>query len=130
MVCPNYELNTNKFLETLGIKPTPMNRTRIFYTICIMVRLLIAGIVLQLKNKVWLPYVVFIISLITSYRLFKNLRGNWWWSRSFHLIVSMLLVLISFLLIIKKLNNPELIAYLLYFDVLGGLIYSLGVTRC
>tara|TARA_B110000208_G_C11537750_1_gene346794 strand:- start:113 stop:505 length:393 start_codon:yes stop_codon:yes gene_type:complete len=130
MVCPNYELNTNKFLESLGIKPTPMNRTRIFYTICIMVRLLIAGIVLQLKNKVWLPYVVFIISLITSYRLFKNLRGNWWWSRSFHLIVSMLLVLISFLLIIKKLNNPELIAYLLYFDVLGGLIYSLGVTRC
>ena len=130
MVCPNYELNTNNFLESLGINPTPHNRSMIFYTICIMVRLLIAGIVLQLKNKYWIPYVVFIISLITSYRLFNNLRGDWWWSRSFHLIVSMLLLVISFLLIIKKLNKSELIAYLLYFDVIGGLIQSLGVTRC
>jgi hypothetical protein len=130
MKCPNSEPNTNKFLESIGIKPTPENRIRIFYTICIIVRLLIAGLALQLKDKVWLPYVVIVIALVTSFRLFQNLYGTWWWSTSYHLVISILLVVISFLLIIKKCNRPELISYLLYADVLGGFIQSLGVVRC
>ena len=129
MTCPNSEVNTNLFLKKIGINPTPENRSRIFYTICIFVRLLIAGLALQFKNNKWLPYLVIIFSLITSIRLYNNLYGSWWWSRTYHLIISILLIFVSVLVIINK-CKPEYIAYLLYIDVLGGFFQSLGVERC
>ena len=128
--CPNSELATNRALSDLGILPTPENRTRIFFTICIVLRLLLAGIVLHFKDNRFLPYLVLIIGLLTSYRLFNNLYGPWWWKRIYHLIISISLSTIAFLIIIKKIKHTEWMAYLLYIDVVVGFIQSLGVTRC
>ena len=128
--CPNFEPVTNKTLKNMGIDPTPENRTRVFYTICIVLRLLIAGVVLQYKDNRYLPYILLILSLFTAYRLYNNLYGQWWWKRIYHMITSLFLAIICLAIIFKKTNHMEWMAYVLYLDVFVGIVQSLGVKRC
>jgi len=128
--CPNFDTVTNEALENIGIDPTPENRTRVFYTICIIIRVLLAGIVLHFKDNRYLPYILLIISLFTSYRLYNNLYGKWWWKRSYHLIISLALSITCLLIIFKIIKQTEYMAYILYLDVFIGVIQSIGVKRC
>jgi hypothetical protein len=127
--CPNIDNDTLNALKKMGIKPTIENRKRIFYTLCIVLRLFLAGLVYQLKNNIWLPYIILCISIYTIYRLTNNLYGKWWWSRPFHLLISCLLAIVSILVILKKVDG-KYISYLLYLDVFGGFTQSLFIKRC
>ena len=75
-------------------------------------QLFIAGLSYQFKDSYWLPYLVLVIGLYTGYRISKNLNGNEWWSRKFHLIIVILLCIVSVLIILKKVNG-KYISYLL-----------------
>jgi hypothetical protein len=101
----------------------------LFYTLCIVLRLFIAGLAYHFRDSYWLPYLVLIISLYTGYRISKNLNGNEWWSRKFHLIITILLSIVSVLIILKKVDG-KYISYLLYLDVFVGFTHSLLITRC
>tara|TARA_B110000208_G_scaffold186658_1_gene243509 strand:- start:4094 stop:4483 length:390 start_codon:yes stop_codon:yes gene_type:complete len=129
MQCPNIDNDTYNFLKSISISPTPENRKRIFYTICIFIRLTLAGIIYYLKDNKYLPYITLVISSLTIYRLSKNLNGNFWWSRKFHVLINVLLIINS-LIILKTNKYKEYISYLLYIDVLGGIMKSIGNVWC
>ena len=129
MKCPNIDDDTINALIKLGIKPTIENRIRIFYTICIIARLLLAGSVYYLKDQKLLPYITLLISSLTVLRLSKNINGRFWWSRKFHILIAILLIINS-ILIIKFNKYKEYISFLLYIDVFGGLIQSIFKSRC
>ena len=88
--CPNIDKDTLNILKKISINPTINNRILIFYCICIIVRLLLAKLAYTYKDKYWLPYLTIMINVFIIYRLKKNLYGNWWWSRPFHLVISIL----------------------------------------
>jgi hypothetical protein len=127
--CPNIDKDTLNILKKISINPTINNRILIFYCICIIVRLLLAKLAYTYKDKYWIPYLTIMINVFIIYRLKKNLYGNWWWSRPFHLVISILLVIVSILIILGKMNS-KYISYLLFIDVMGGFINSLLITRC
>ena len=129
MKCPNIDIDTFKFLKKLNIEPTIENRKRVYYTICIFIRLTLAGIIYYLRNKKYLPYIIILLCLLTIYRLFKNLNGKFWWSRKFHVLICLLLIINS-ILIIKKNKYQKYISYLFYLDVLIPLIYSFTNPWC
>ncbi len=127
--CPNIDKDTMKRLQSLNIQPNVHNRVVIFYTICIILRLLLAGLSYQLRDQLWLPYLTMIISGFVIYRLHDQLYGQWWWSRPFHFMIMILLFIVSILIIYKKVDS-KYISYLLYVDVIGGFIHSLLIERC
>ena len=71
--CPNIDKDTLNVIKKIGLDSTPKNRAIIFYSICIVVRLLIASVAYQYKDKKWLPYLILIPSAIVIYRLYNNL---------------------------------------------------------
>ena len=129
MTCPNIDIDSLNFLKRININPTIENRRRIYYTICIFIRLTLAGIIYYLKDYKYLPYIFIIISLLTIYRLSKNLNGTFWWSRKFHILICLLLIINSIYIILKN-KYQNYISYLLYLDVLIPLIYSLSNPWC
>ena len=127
--CPNIDKNSIKFLKNIGMNPTIENRKIVFLTICIFVRLIIAGLAYQYRNKKWLPYLIIILCGFIIYNLYKTLNLNNWWSKKFHILINILLINVSILIIFKKLDS-KYISYLLYIDVIGGFIHSLLIKRC
>tara|TARA_B110000495_G_C22858210_1_gene500424 strand:+ start:62 stop:454 length:393 start_codon:yes stop_codon:yes gene_type:complete len=127
--CPNIDINTLNIIKKIGLDSSVKNRAILFYSICVIVRLLIAGLAYQFRNKTWLPYLVMVISTIVIYRLYNNLYGRWWWSRPFHLLMMILLFIASILTIYKYIDG-KYISYLLYLDLFGGFIHSLFIKRC
>lgn len=127
--CPNIDKNSIKFLKNIGMNPTIENRKIVFLTICIFVRLIIAGLAYQYRNKKWLPYLIIILCSFVIYHLYKTLNLNYWWSKKFHILICLLLIIVSILIILKKLDS-KYISYLLYIDVIGGFMHSLLIKRC
>ena len=127
--CPNIDPDTYNGLRKLGVSMDVHNRQILFYTLCIVLRLFLAGVAYQLKDTLWFPYIVIVISLFIMYRLHDKLEGNFWWSRKFHFIVCLLLVIVSLLKIVGVLAG-EYISYLLYLDVGVGFFHSLMIKRC
>jgi len=127
--CPNIDKDTLNNIKKMGLVPNVKNRAILFYSLCIILRLFIAGLAYQFKDSYWLPYLVIIICVFTGYRISRNLNGNEWWSRKFHLIIVILLCIVSVLIILKKVNG-KYISYLLYLDVFVGFTHSLFITRC
>ena len=129
MKCPNSDKDTLNAVKKMGLVPTVKNRMILFYTLCIVLRVFIAGLAYHFRDSYWLPYLVIVISLYTGYRISKNLNGNEWWSRKFHLMITMLLTIVSVLIILNKVDG-KYISYLLYLDVFVGFTQSLLITRC
>lgn len=106
-------------------------RRRVYYTICILLRLAIAGLVLQLKDKYFMPYIVGIISIYPIISLgFYRKQDNQWWSNKFQLVIAIALF-ISCLLLILKVQLPTYVpALILFISVLGGVFQSLLIPSC
>jgi hypothetical protein len=71
MVCPNSNKQFDNFLSLfidndVSSTERAYERRRLYYTVCITFRLFIFGLLLQLRDKVWLPYIV---ALITGYSI-------------------------------------------------------------
>jgi hypothetical protein len=106
-------------------------RRRVYYTICIMIRLAIAGLVLQLKDKEFMPYLLAVISIYPIISLgFYRTEDNQWWSDKFQLAIAIALLVASVLLIFKV-NIPTYIpALILFISVFGGVFQSLLIPSC
>lgn len=137
MSCPNNNKVFDKplsFLFDKDITPEDMayQRRRVYYTICVFLRLAIAGLLLQLKDKVWIPYIVGIVSLYSIYSLgFVRTEDNQWWSNKFQLIMAILLFIVSILIIFKVKQIPTWTMSLLFFiSIFGGVFQSLLIKSC
>ena len=138
MSCPNNNKVFDNFLfksglinENLDDKQKAYERRRVYYTICITIRLAIAGLLLQLRDKVWVPYVVALFSLYSFISLaFIRKQDNQWWSNKFQLVIAILLLLAS-LLLIFKVNIPTYTLSILFFiSIFGGYFQSLLIPSC
>jgi len=128
-ICPNIDIDTFNAVQNAGIQPTVHNRMILYYGLCIPLRLSLVYASYKYKDHPHLPMVVLALSVFTVYRLTKNLNGPEWWSRPFHVFVAVLLSLVSFLIIQKKIDSAY-ISYILLVDVLYGFTHSLFITRC
>ena len=138
MICPNNNKIFDKMLfksvliyDNLSDVDKAYQRRRVYYTICIMIRLVIAGLVLQLKDKEFMPYIIGIISIYPIISLgFYRTEDNQWWSNKFQLAISIALF-ISCLLIILKTQIPTYIpSLILFISVFGGVFQSLLIPSC
>ena len=137
MKCPNSNKIFNSFFYDTGLidKNLPpelkaYERRRVYYTICIVFRLLIAGLLLQFRDKIWLPYFVAFISFFASINLyFFRTEDNQWWSNKFSLTINLLLFIFSVLIILEKVPTWSL-AFIMYFSILGGIFQSLLIPSC
>lgn len=144
--CPNGKVSFTNFLyksglidETLSDNEKAYQRRRIYYTICIFVRLAIAGLMLQYKDKVWLPYLTLIFSIfsIVNLTLYTENETKQWWSNTFQLIISISMLIISILIIMTQFNIIDkdivptyLLALLMFISVFGGVFQSLLKPSC
>lgn len=138
MSCPNSNKIFDNFLFKSGLIDNNLSdtdkafqRRRVYYTICIFIRLAIAGLVLQLKDKEFLPYILALISIYPIISLgFYRKQDNQWWSNTFQLIIAIALF-VSSLLIIFKVGIPTYIpALILFISVFGGVFQSLLIPSC
>jgi len=137
--CPNNNKIFDDFLFNSGLIDRNLDdiskayqRRRVYYTICVLLRLALAGLILQLKDKWWLPYVIGIIALYSWINLlFFRKEDNQWWSNKFQATISILLFLSSILIILKPNLVPTYILSLLMFiSVGGGVFQSLLIPSC
>ena len=125
MSCPNSNKIFDNFLFGSGLINNDLNptdkayeRRRVYYTICITFRLLIAGLLLQLRDKEWVPYVVAIGSLIASINLaFFRKEDNQWWSNNFSLAMNLLLFIASLLIIFKTGLPTYSLSFIFLFSI-------------
>lgn len=138
MSCPNGNQIFDSFLYKSGLIDNNLSdsdkafqRRRIYYTICIFIRLALAGLVLQLKDKEFLPYILALISIypIISLGFFRK-QDNQWWSNTFQLLIAIALFLSSLLLIFKVGIPTYVPALILFISVFGGVFQSLLVPSC
>lgn len=121
-------MNCNKYSGGIFKKKgyTLEQRKILFYTICIFVRLLLAGIVYHFSEKKELQYLLLITSFASIITINNKINegGCVWWNRHFHLFISIVLFICSILAIKNKLKNKKYLSYLFYLDVLFGLTNS------
>jgi len=138
MSCPNSNKVFDNFLFKSGLidanlSPTEkaFQRRRVYYTICVVLRLLIAGLLLQFKDKPWLPYVTAIVSLIATLNLaFVRKQDGQWWSNNFSLVMNLSLFIASLLIIFKTGLPTWTLAFIFLFTILGGVFQSLLIPSC
>lgn len=138
-ICPNNNKIFDNFLFNSGLIDKNLNdvekayqRRRVYYTICITLRLFLAGLLLQLKDKKWLPYITAVISLYAVISLlFFRKQDNQWWSNNFQLWIGILMLISSILLIFNKNIIPTYTLSLIFFiSIFGGVFQSLLIQSC
>ena len=137
--CPNNNIIFDNFLFNSGLIDKNLNnnskacqRRRVYYTICVLLRLALAGLVLQLKDKTWIPYITGIFSLYSSINLlFFRKEDNQWWSNKFQAIIAILLFIFSLLIILKTNLVPTYtLSLIMFISVGGGVFQSLLIPSC
>jgi cation transport ATPase len=109
--------DTDVFLSNIGIEPE--QKLVAFLTICILVRLALAGLTHMYHDRDFTPYVAGIIAIVAIVTLGTNLNKSQWWSRKGHLVIATL-ILVAAISQIYTGERDKAIAYLLYADVLFG----------
>jgi hypothetical protein len=116
-------------------KYSSKTRMLLFYCICIWVRLFIAFTIYKYSNNKILLYLILLFSIISIYLNFSKLNEKVWWSRLFHGIISVLLLVFA-IIILRKNNlvlinsifkNNKILSYLIVIDILFGFFYSLYI---
>ena len=111
---------------------SPEKRKIIFYTACILVRLLMVFGVYKFYRRNELSY---LIPIIAGYSIYINAKQIFndkkkgkcvWWSRPFHILNGLAVLLVSvFKISLFNLHPNRLISRLLLIDVLFGIVTSL-----
>ena len=107
---------------------TPVERKRLFYGVCIWVRILLAIFVwyafTHFKKVAYiLPPLIILGSVGTIYTFFKCKDTKVWWSRRIHSIFASILIVMSILTLLGKLDGKWM-GVVLLGDVLFGIIWS------
>lgn len=131
MVCTNGDPNFNKLLIRMFGKNDPEFRNKLFWGVCIWVRLILFGLVLyfitQEWSSKWVPYIVGIFSLFAIYSLSSNFikgENSQWWSKKFDLLIAVL-VLISCIIFAFTHKYRCAIPILLFISLFGGIIQNI-----
>lgn len=103
-----------------GSGATPDQRKKLFYGVCVPLRLILAFLV---HRKYSSPIVQGIVLAFSTMSIYTNLLGlnssnDIWWSQKFHLFVSIKIV--ACLLI----GRPEYVSLMMVSDVLYGVLVS------
>lgn len=111
---------------------SPEKRKMIFLGICIWIRFLMAFGVYTFYRRKELSY---LIPLIAGYSIYINLKQIFndkkkgkcvWWSRPFHILNGLTVLLVSvFKISLFNLHPNRLVSFLLLIDVLFGIVTSL-----
>ena len=108
---------------------TKTQRFYLYYFVCILVRTLIVYFLYYYSEKFIL--VIIGLAIYSVYYLQKNLESNpdIWWSRKFHLMNAILILITSICVYFKKFTkvDPRLISLIFAFDLYSGVMYSLVV---
>jgi hypothetical protein len=131
--CPNSDPNFDKILIKLFGSSTPEIRKKVYYLICIVIRLFLYSLVLIYKDHPSIPYIVGLASLAGMYNLYPSMTKHQqqWWSKRFQFIISLLLFIVCVLLLLKVGGVKTIvIPILLFISLFGGIFQSLFVTFC
>lgn len=141
--CPNSDTNFNKILDKLFGNHSPETRKKVFYLICIIVRLFLYSLIYIYKDYNWMPYILSIFSAFSIYHLYSDISQNvnnnqQWWSKKFELIISILVFISCITLIIQRLTNTSkdkqistsIPPILLFISLFTGLFQSFFVKFC
>lgn len=133
MGCPNDDPSFSKLLDTIIGSSTPQTREKLFYFVCIFVRLFIFVTLVMFKDHKWLPYIVGVIALLASLKLANDVfilnNKDAWWSKKLQCVMALMLCIVCVLVIYKKINT--LWMPLIFFVSLAmGIIQSLFITFC
>lgn len=136
--CPNNNKDFDNFLfksglidDNLSSEDKAYQRRRVYYTICITLRLLLAGLILQLKDKAWVPYVFAFFSGYSVYNYtFNRKEYNQWWSNKFQLAMAVIGFIVSILIIFKVGIPTYTMALVFFISIFGGVFQSLLVPSC
>lgn len=134
--CPNSDPNFDAILTRFFKNDSPQFREKLFYYVCIWVRLALFSLILYFKDKWWIPIIVGGFSLFAIFSLSRNFifngvgGGNQWWSKTFQLIMAILVLLACTLVYFKKISNTCIIPILLFISLLGGLFQSIFIKFC
>ena len=130
--CPNSDPDFDKVMgrwfDTTS-KDYPSNRKKVYYGVCIWVRLILFSLVFYYRKNKYMPYIVGILSLFTILYNKDDIPGRQWWSKRFDLSIAVLL-LISCVLVITDKINPVVMPLLLYSSLLGGILQSFFIKFC
>lgn len=125
--CPNGDPNFNSVLQTLVGDSKPSTRQSIYYGVCIPVRLALYVFILYFHNYWAVPYIVGLASLVAFFNLlpsfWKVTAQTQWWSKRFQAVMSMLILIISILVILKKVNSIYIPTFL-FISLFGGLLQN------
>ncbi len=137
MSCPNSDPAFDKIFKKMHSSYSPeidypTFRKKVYYGVCIWVRLILFTIILYYKDKKWMPYVVGLLSIVSIVNLYPN-RDNkqQWWSKKFDLVVSIMILISCVMILVKNTRVPTVVVpMLLYMTLLGGIIQSKFITFC
>lgn len=134
MSCPNSDPSFDKMLSSfvnIHSSNYPIVRKRIYYFICVVVRVILYSLVAYYKDAKYTPYIVGIFSILSVLQLSKKTQNKQWWSKKFQLIMSILITLVCILLIFKVEGiKTAFLPLLLFISLFGGIAQSLFVTFC
>ena len=95
-----------------------------------MLRLLLAGLVFQLKDHEYIPFIVGLAAILTIVNLYPRINSTrQWWSIKYQFFISLILLLSCVLVYFKKIRS-DIIAFILYASVIGGVVLSFFVKSC
>jgi hypothetical protein len=134
MSCPNSDPNFDKILSrfTDTSSPTyPEYRMRLYYGVCILVRLALYSLVYVYREERWMQITVLALSLFAVGNLHQAVwtPGRQWWSKRFQLLMSTLVVVACALVLSNKLD-PIYVPVLLFTSLFGGITQSMFVKFC
>ncbi len=132
--CPNSDPNFDKVMAKwfdINSKDYPSNRKKVYYGVCIWVRLILYTLVFYYRDFKYMPYIVGGFSIFAILNLKDSVYnpGKQWWSKRFDLAISVLLLLSCLGVIVGKVPSIT-VPILLYLSLFGGVIQSFFITFC
>jgi len=132
--CPNSDPGFDKIMSIwfdITSNDYPSNRKKVYYGVCIWVRLILFSLVFYYREYKYMPYILGVFSIFSIIHYKDNIKtaGRQWWSKRFDLTIAILL-LISSVLVIRGKIDPVFMPVILYTSLLGGVIQSFLIKFC
>ncbi len=132
--CPNSDPNFDKVMARwfdITSKDYPSNRKKVYYGVCIWVRLILFTIIFYYRKHKYTPYILAGFSLLSIYHYSGNIKnpGRQWWSKRFDLAIAVCLLISTVLVIMKKID-PIVMPLILYTSLFGGILQSFFIKFC
>jgi hypothetical protein len=132
--CPNSDPDFDKIMSKwfdITSNDYPSNRKKVYYGVCIWVRLILFSLVFYYREYKYMRYILGVFSIFSIIHYKDNIKtaGRQWWSKRFDLTIAILL-LISSVLVIRGKIDPVFMPVILYTSLLGGVIQSFLIKFC